>query len=428
MRLSKILPVLVTLGSIPLGSAVCAKVILQRQARQGQQQIANLSVITASNFPFTSPVFLPREFDNARECVNAPGECAISKESIQRNLTFLASDLNRGRMAGEGPLENEVTSYIESIFNKLGLKAILKDGYRQPFIIDWEDKKAEENQNVDKKPVKPNPTGEPKPKSLFRRDKNARLFSEVPDEGVSLDAIYTHNLVALIEGTDKELKDEYIVICAHYDHVGEDKLARPGKDRIFNGADDNASGTCAVIEVAGAIKQALRENKGPKRSVIVLLATAEEMGLLGSKFFVENPPVPLENIRAMINLDMVGRNHPSTISVLDSDNEKKPNFFHNDHDKLVQGTGIEKIFHDIEFGRYRSDQWNFLDHGIPSLLIFEGLVKPEPNDGKIELNEDYHEIGDEISKVNFEKIRRVATLVHRQLMNAANRADISRKK
>lgn len=342
-------------------------------------------------------------------------ESPITQDELMKDLIFLASDNLRGRQAGEGILEREVTEYIEKIFREAGLKELLENGksYRQPMIIDW----VNSNKKTDVKPRVINDINKPRQKSLLKPGKEARLFSptKLPAEGVSTDAIMTHNLVALIEGLDSKLKDQYIIVCAHIDHVGTDKLAKPGEDYIYNGADDNASGASVVLTIGRKIAKAKKEGQGPKRSVIILLTTAEEMGLLGAQFFVENPPVPLNKINAIINHDMVGigRMGRSSISVLDSDSNGKPNFLHRIHDEIAKETGIERIDHDIEMGRRRSDQAPFADRGIPFLLIFEGLESGN-------LHKDYHGVGDEASKIDFAKLQRVANFSYRCAMKIAN--------
>ncbi|HEY4652490.1 MAG TPA: M28 family peptidase, partial [Pontibacter sp.] len=122
----------------------------------------------------------------------------------------------------------------------------------------------------------------------------ARISTPVP----------TENVLGYIEGSDK--KDELIVITAHYDHVGIDENA-PGDDKIFNGANDDGSGTVAVIEMAEAFAQAKKAGHGPRRSILFMTVTAEEKGLLGSEYYSENPVFPLENTVANINIDMIGR-------------------------------------------------------------------------------------------------------------------------
>ncbi|MCH8150443.1 MAG: M28 family peptidase, partial [Planctomycetes bacterium] len=109
---------------------------------------------------------------------------------------------------------------------------------------------------------------------------------------------YTRNVVVLLEGTDPVLKEEYVIFGAHYDHTGV-----RANGEINNGADDDGSGTVALLEIAQAMSI-----ERPKRSVVIVWHTGEEKGLRGARYFTENPPIPLENISVQINMDMVGRN------------------------------------------------------------------------------------------------------------------------
>ena len=128
------------------------------------------------------------------------------------------------------------------------------------------------------------------------------------DEG----EVDTENVIAIIKGTEKP--DEYVILTAHLDHVGYGRTgSRAGRNvnKIHNGADDDGSGTVAVLEIAQAFKKASEKGKGPKRSVIFLHVTGEEKGLLGSKYYSDNPIYPLENTVVNLNLDMIGRIDPT---------------------------------------------------------------------------------------------------------------------
>ncbi len=188
----------------------------------------------------------------------------ITESELKNHIEFLASEKNAGRFPGT-KASRDVVRYIKKDFKKQGLQK-LGGCYEQKFKARIRVAKGE----PDKRPVK------------------------------------TSNVVAFLEGNDPILKHEFIVLGAHYDHLG---LGGPSsksdqKNAIHYGADDNASGTAALLEIAEKIaahKTAL------KRSVIFIAFGAEEQGLLGSSYFVENPLVPLSQIKLMINMDMVGR-------------------------------------------------------------------------------------------------------------------------
>jgi hypothetical protein len=204
------------------------------------------------------------------------------------------------------------------------------------------------------------------------------------------------NVVGILEGRDPVLKDEYVVYSAHMDHVGVRSNAEGG-DSIFNGADDDASGTATIIEVAEAMA-ALEE--GPRRSMVFLLVSGEEKGLLGSQFYAENPTVPLEAMVANINADMVGRNWPDTIVAIGkehSDLGETMNRVNEAHPEIGM-TAIDDVWPDERF-YFRSDHYNFARKGVPILFFFNGT------------HDDYHRASDEVDKIDTEKTARIGQLL-----------------
>jgi len=202
------------------------------------------------------------------------------------------------------------------------------------------------------------------------------------------------NVVGIVEGTDPQLKHEYIVFSAHMDHIG----VTPGQaDSINNGADDDASGTIGIVELAEAFS---RKGAAPKRSLIFLTVSGEEKGLWGSEHFVNQPPVPLTQIIANINVDMIGRNWTDTIAVVGRE--------HSDLGQTLDRVAArhrelrmtpvndpwpeERIF-------YRSDHYNFAKKGVPILFFTSGL------------HPDYHAVSDAPDKIDAEKEARLLQLV-----------------
>jgi hypothetical protein len=202
------------------------------------------------------------------------------------------------------------------------------------------------------------------------------------------------NVVAILEGTDPVLKHEYLVYSAHMDHIG----ISPGQpDSINNGADDDASGTVGVIELAEAFS---RSGARPKRSVIFLTVSGEEKGLWGSDYFAANPPVPLEQMVANINLDMIGRNWPDTIVAIGrehSDLGQTLAAVSAAHPELGMAV-IDDLWPEENFFR-RSDHFNFARNGVPILFFFNGN------------HPDYHGAGDSPDKINAEKEARIVQLL-----------------
>jgi Zn-dependent M28 family amino/carboxypeptidase len=220
------------------------------------------------------------------------------------------------------------------------------------------------------------------------------------------------NVVGILEGSDPQLKDEYIVLSAHMDHVG---IGNPiDGDSIMNGADDNASGTAAVIEAAEAF--ALM-NPRPKRSIIFLAVSGEEKGLWGSQWYSENPSVPISQIVADVNTDMIGRNWTDTIVAIGkeySDLGETLDRVNSQHPELNM-TAIDDIWPEERF-YYRSDHYNFAEKGVPVLFFFNGT------------HEDYHGVNDEIEKVDAEKATRIVKLMFYLSLEIANNPERPRWK
>jgi len=215
------------------------------------------------------------------------------------------------------------------------------------------------------------------------------------------------NVVGILEGSDPRLKREYVVLSAHMDHVG---VGRPvNGDSIYNGADDDASGTIAVVEAAEAFAQLLPR---PKRSIIFLTVSGEEKGLWGSAYFADHSPVPVADIVADLNTDMVGRNWKDTIVVIGKE--------HSDLGATLNRVGaahpelrmqpIDDIWPQENF-YFRSDHYNFARKGVPILFFFNGT------------HADYHRPSDSVDKIDAEKESRIVKLVFYLGLDVANAAD-----
>ncbi len=233
--------------------------------------------------------------------------------------------------------------------------------------------------------------------------------------------IRAENVLGFLEGSDSKLKSEVLVISAHYDHEG---LTDSGDDKVFNGADDDGSGTTGVILIADAFAKAKKAGNGPKRSILFLAVVGEERGLLGSDWYSDNPVFPLKNTIADLNIDMIGRtgteyqtkpDSTNYIYVIGSDklstelrtiSEAANNTYtklHLDY-KFDDPADTERIY-------YRSDHYNFAKHGIPIIFYFNGV------------HEDYHKASDEVSKINFPLLTKRAQLAYYTAWELANRAN-----
>lgn len=223
----------------------------------------------------------------------------------------------------------------------------------------------------------------------------------------------SENVMAFIRGTEKP--DEIIVVSAHYDHIGT-------KDNeIYNGADDDGSGTVAVLEIAEAFKKASENGNGPKRSVLFLNLTGEEIGLLGAKYYVENPVFPLQNTVANLNIDMIGRvdakyaDNPNYIYIIGAD--KLSTELHQISEKM--NTTFTNLVFDYTYNDendpnrfyYRSDHYQFAKNNIPIIFYFNGV------------HEDYHKPTDTPDKINYELLAKRAQLVFYTAWELANRPE-----
>lgn len=225
------------------------------------------------------------------------------------------------------------------------------------------------------------------------------------------------DVLGYMPGTD--LKDEVLVFSAHYDHLG---LNPKGPDKVYNGADDDGSGTTGVLEIARAFSQAKKDGHGPRRSILFLGNVGEEKGLLGSEYYTDHPVFPLANTIADLNIDMIGRVGEEYIGKPDSANyvytigsamlskelhqineDANNKYTHLDQDYKYDDPNDPNRFY------YRSDHYNFAKHGVPIIFYFNGV------------HADYHQVTDEVSKINFPLLAKRAQLVFYTGWELANR-------
>ncbi len=285
------------------------------------------------------------------------GYYAIRAETIKETVRYLASKKLQGRRAGT-IAGGEAAGYLAKILEELGVKPVNGD-YFQPFQLKTE--------------------------------------------------YYTtqaHNIWGIIEGSSK--KDEYILITAHFDGLGAvDK-------KTFFGADDNASGTAAVLEVARAFAALSADGIPPARNILVVFFDGEEAGLKGSAYFAKHLPVAKEKIVGAINLDMVGRGDNSTVYMYGAPNVKK---FQKEnpalYDALIAANAVVKLkltYPSTNTSFTHSDQWSLYSKGITNVLLL--------NTGK---HSDYHKATDTADKLNYSKIERIARLVFLTAWQLANK-------
>lgn len=237
---------------------------------------------------------------------------------------------------------------------------------------------------------------------------------------VNENIVVTKNVVAFLEGSDPDLKNEVVVLSSHYDHVGVGQPDSTGDD-IYNGADDDGSGTVATLHTAQAMMDAKKAGVGPKRSVLFLNVSGEEKGLLGSRYYSDHPIFSIDNTVANINIDMIGR--------VDEENEADSNYVYiiggeiisSGLDSLTQVANtmgpdltLSKRYNDLndpnQFYR-RSDHWNFGRLGVPFVFFFTGV------------HADYHRPSDHIDKITFGPLTKRTKLVYNLTALLANSPD-----
>lgn len=225
-------------------------------------------------------------------------------------------------------------------------------------------------------------------------------------------SVQTENVVAIIEGNT--YPEEYIVISSHLDHEG----IKNGQ--IYNGADDDGSGSVALLEVAEAFKKAAEAGKGPKRSIIFLHVSGEEKGLLGSRYYTDNPLYPLANTIANLNIDMVGRTDPKRRS--DNDNyvyligsDRLSSQLHEVSEEANSQTvnlELDYTFNakdDPNRFYFRSDHYNFAKNNIPVIFYFNGT------------HTDYHKPTDTVEKIRYDLLEQRTRLIFYTAWKLANR-------
>ena len=290
----------------------------------------------------------------------------ITAEELKEALYIYASDEFEGREAGE-PGQKKAVEFLKTFYVSHSISSLLPDN---------------------------------------------DYFQEVPKTYLPKNIKDSENVIAYIKGSEKP--DEYIIISAHLDHEG----IKNGE--IYNGADDDGSGTVSILEIAEAFKTAQEEGNSPKRSVIFFHATAEEKGLLGSKYFTDvDPIVPLENIVTNLNIDMIGRINP--------EHEDEPNYIY-----LIGSDRLSKELHDISETvnkKYtnlildytynspddpnkfysRSDHYNFAKNNIPVIFYFSGT------------HIDYHKPTDTAEKIEYDLLEKRSRLIFHTAWELANR-------
>ncbi|MFH5832125.1 M28 family peptidase [Halalkalibaculum sp. DA384] len=256
--------------------------------------------------------------------------------------------------------------------------------------------------------------------SSFSPQKTGYSLSQAPS--ASLSRLKTKNVVAMLPGGDPELKDEVVVLTSHYDHVGVGQPDSTG-DAIYNGADDDGSGTVAMLNIAHALSQAREAGHAPRRSILFLHVSAEEKGLLGSRYYSDHPVIPMEQTVANINIDMIGRidSRHKQEGITDYSYIIGSSIISSELDSMLTVANsrsgnieLDMRYNDLQdpnqFYR-RSDHWNFGRFGVPFVFFFTGV------------HEDYHRPSDEVHKIRFDKLAKIVRTIYATTVVVANEED-----
>jgi len=302
----------------------------------------------------------------------------ITLEELSDLIYEFSSDKFEGRNTGE-PGQKLAVEFIRDFYKSNNIiKAENTEDYFQKFLVDFQSRQVTRPDNINED---------------------------------NIDWVKTENVAAIIEGST--YPNEYIVLTAHLDHVGTEN------GEIFNGADDDGSGSMALLEIAEAFKLAELDGNRPKRSIVILHVSAEEKGLLGSKYYSENPLYPLDDTITNLNLDMIGRTDPTRNSNNDEyiyliGTDRLSTMLHETSEKINDRTVNLEL--DYRFNAWddpnrfyeRSDHWHFAKNNIPVIFYFSGT------------HEDYHQPTDTAEKIRYDLLTKRTKLIFHTAWEIAN--------
>jgi hypothetical protein len=334
----------------------------------------------------------------------------ISADSLRGHLSFIASDLLEGRNTPSRGLEI-AAEYIAAQFRRAGLEPAGDAGSESYFqTSEWIVRAV-------KKDIVDLAVDGGKQSLLARADQLAGMGVNVEENvdvakgGAEKPVVKLRNVIGLLHGSDPALKDSYVIVSAHYDHIGM-RLTGEG-DRIYNGANDDGSGTVSVIELASALAS-LKQR--PKRSVVFIAWFGEEKGLQGSRYYARHPVFPLEKTVALINLEHMGRTDdnegpkPDSATLTGFDYTGVAAIFKSAGEK----TGVDVYKHEKNSDTFfsRSDNQALADAGIPAHTLCVAFIFP-----------DYHRTGDHWEKIDYANLAKVNRTIALALLTIADNAE-----
>ena len=302
----------------------------------------------------------------------------ITPEELSDLIYEFSSDKFEGRNTGE-PGQKLAVEFIRDFYKSNNIiKAENTEDYFQKFLVDFQSRQVSRPDKINED---------------------------------NIDWVKTENVAAIIEGDT--YPNQYIVLTAHLDHVGTEN------GEIFNGADDDGSGSMALLEIAEAFKLAELDGNRPKRSIVILHVSAEEKGLLGSKYYSENPLYPLDDTITNLNLDMIGRTDPTRNSDNDEyiyliGTDRLSTMLHKTSEEVNDRTVNLEL--DYRFNAWddpnrfyeRSDHWHFAKNNIPVIFYFSGT------------HEDYHQPTDTAEKIRYDLLTKRTRLIFHTAWEIAN--------
>lgn len=288
----------------------------------------------------------------------------ITAQELKTDLYFFASDSMQGRRVGEAG-QKKAVNFLKNFYLNEDIKPKVND---------------------------------------------SSYFQTIPKDFLPKRYNSSENVIAYIEGSEKP--EEVLIISGHLDHLGIENQT------IFYGADDNGSGTVAILQIAQAFKQAQKEGFGPKRSILFLHLTAEEIGLYGSRYYVKNPVFPLSKTVANLNIDMIGRvdnrhaENPNYIYIIGADRlSKELHYINEKANKASSNLKLDYRYNeenDKNRYYYRSDHYNFAAKNIPVIFYFNGE------------HDDYHKATDTADKINYNILEKRTKLIFSTAWHLAN--------